>query len=72
MISWATCRGSPLREHWGWGVKRTHQEIAVELGAAREVVSRHLKDFERQGSVALRRGLVELLDRRGLLARAAL
>ena len=52
-------------------VKRTHQAIAAELGTAREVVSRHLKDFERQGSVALRRGVVELLDRSGLQARAA-
>ena len=52
-------------------VKRTHQAIAAELGTAREVVSRHLKDFERQGSVALRRGVIELLDTSVLLARAA-
>jgi CRP/FNR family transcriptional regulator len=40
----------------------THQEIAVELGTAREVVSRHLKHYEANGWVALRRGRLELLD----------
>lgn len=39
----------------------THQEIAVELGTAREVVSRLLKDFERQGLVRLARGRIERL-----------
>ncbi|WP_372972335.1 Crp/Fnr family transcriptional regulator [Marinobacter sp.] len=40
----------------------THQELAVELGTAREVVSRLLKDFERHGRVRLARGRVELLQ----------
>ncbi|SET01708.1 MULTISPECIES: Crp/Fnr family transcriptional regulator [Marinobacter] len=40
----------------------THQELAVELGTAREVVSRLLKDFERHGRVRLARGRVELLE----------
>jgi CRP/FNR family transcriptional regulator len=43
-------------------IKATHQDIAVELGTAREVVSRQLKDFERRGWVALHRGRVELRD----------
>lgn len=38
------------------GLKATHQDIAVELGTAREVVSRQLKDFERRGWVELSRG----------------
>ncbi len=38
----------------------THQEIAVELGTAREVVSRLLKDFERRGWVSLGRGRIEI------------
>jgi len=33
-------------------VDATHQELAVELGTAREVVSRQLKDFERRGWAA--------------------
>lgn len=46
----------------GDGIRTTHQEIAVELGTAREVVSRQLKDFERRGWVALHRGRVELCN----------
>ena len=44
------------------GIRATHQEIAVELGTAREVVSRQLKDFERRGWVTLHRGRVEVGD----------
>lgn len=38
----------------------THQELAIELGTAREVVSRLLKDFERKGWVTLSRGKVAI------------
>ncbi len=51
-------------------VERTHQAIAAELGTAREVVSRHLKDFERRGAVALGRGTILILNR-DLLARTS-
>lgn len=44
------------------GLTTTHQALAVELGTAREVVSRQLKEFERRGLVALARGRVELRD----------
>ena len=40
----------------------THQELALELGSAREVVSRHLKRFETRGWVRLSRGVITLLD----------
>jgi len=40
----------------------THQDLAVELGTAREVVSRLLKEFERRGLVTLERGLITLLN----------
>jgi len=40
----------------------THNDLAVELGTAREVVSRHLKQMERRGLVALARGKVTVLD----------
>ncbi len=40
----------------------THQEVAVELGSVREVVSRQLKEFERRSWVALRRGRIDVLD----------
>lgn len=40
----------------------THQQLATELGTAREVVSRILKDMERRGLIGLRRGHVLLRD----------
>jgi CRP/FNR family transcriptional regulator len=39
----------------------THQQIANDLGTAREVVSRLLKDFERKGKVVLSRGNIRLV-----------
>lgn len=50
-------------------VNITHQELAVELGTAREVVSRLLKELERRGQVRLARGRVELT---GLLGSVSL
>ena len=41
----------------------THQELAAELGTAREVVSRILKGLEQRGWVALSRGTIHLLER---------
>lgn len=40
----------------------THQEIATEIGSAREVVSRQLKQFESHGWVVLGRGSVTVAD----------
>lgn len=40
----------------------THQTIANEIGSAREVVSRSLKQMEHEGKIRLMRGKVELLD----------
>lgn len=48
-------------------IEYTHQQLAVELGTAREVVSRLLKEFERKGWVQLRRGRVSVTDRSGLV-----
>ena len=49
-------------------VAETHQELALDIGTAREVVSRRLKRFEAQGLVALERGRVHILDRDRLSA----
>jgi CRP/FNR family transcriptional regulator len=49
----------------------THQEIAAELGTAREVVSRQLKEFERRGWLKLTRGQIDILDRGALSQLAA-
>jgi CRP/FNR family transcriptional regulator, anaerobic regulatory protein len=50
----------------------THRDLAIELGTAREVVSRHLKAFEKRGLVRLGRGTVEIVDRPALGRLAAL
>jgi CRP/FNR family transcriptional regulator, anaerobic regulatory protein len=44
----------------------THQELAEDIGAAREVVSRQLALFQRAGLVRLARGRIEIGDRAGL------
>ena len=40
----------------------THEAIASELGSAREVMSRMLKDFEQRGAVRLHRGRVQICE----------
>lgn len=47
-------------------VQRTHQQLADELGTAREVVSRQLKNLENQGLLSLGRGQVEIIDQGAL------
>lgn len=39
----------------------THQDLAIELGTAREVVSRLLKELERKNQVRLARGRIDIL-----------
>lgn len=51
-------------------VHATHQEIATELGSAREAVGRLLKELERRGLIAMTRGRISLLDADGLSALA--
>jgi CRP/FNR family transcriptional regulator, anaerobic regulatory protein len=41
----------------------THEKIANHLGTAREVVTRMLKYFQNDGTVALNRGTIEILNR---------
>lgn len=45
----------------------THQQLATELGTAREVVSRQLNEFQRRGWVSASRGNLRLNDRDALL-----
>ncbi len=47
-------------------VYATHEEIAFELGTAREVVSRMLKYFEKNGYITLSRGKLKVIDPKGL------
>jgi CRP/FNR family transcriptional regulator len=48
-------------------VAATHQQFASELGTAREVVSRRLKLFEKQGWIRVLRGGIELCQCSALL-----
>ncbi len=52
-------------------VRATHQQLSVELGTAREVISRQLGEFQRRGWIGQSRGVVDLIDRAGLEKLAA-
>ena len=58
--------GSLFERSQGSILQITHQELAHELGTTREVVSRILKEFERQNCVNLSRGKIELASATGL------
>lgn len=47
-------------------VSATHDDLARELGTAREVVSRVLQDFQKRGLISQARGRVRLLSRENL------
>jgi CRP/FNR family transcriptional regulator len=47
-------------------IVKTHHELAYELGTAREVVSRHLKNFENYGWLSLKRGTITIINRDAL------
>jgi CRP/FNR family transcriptional regulator len=47
----------------------THQDLANEVGSAREVVSRHLKELEREGLLTLTRGEITVRNRSVLIKR---
>ena len=47
-------------------VHATHQQMATELGTAREVVSRMLAEFQRREWVSLSRGVIVVRDRDAL------
>jgi CRP/FNR family transcriptional regulator len=44
-------------------IPTTHQKLSVELGTAREVISRQLQEFQRRGWIEQARGSVTILDR---------
>ena len=53
-----------LLEHFATAdvISMRHEDIAAELGTAREVVSRLLENYERRGAINLSRGRVEMRD----------
>lgn len=44
----------------------THQQLAAELGTAREVISRQLHEFQRRGWISTSRGITIVTNRSGL------
>ena len=59
LAAWLVRRGPALQT--------THQAVALELGSAREVISRILKEFEHRGWVALSRGSIAVTDAAALM-----
>ncbi|WP_377506816.1 Crp/Fnr family transcriptional regulator [Octadecabacter sp. R77987] len=47
-------------------INATHQQMAAELGTAREVISRQLQEFHRRGWVSQTRGAITVTDLAGL------
>jgi len=58
--------GSLFERNQNRTLKITHQELAFELGTTREVISRILKEFEKQNCVKLARGSITLASAEGL------
>ena len=52
-------------------VAKTHQQLALDLGSVREVISRYLSEWERMGWVNASRGSLEILNRPALTSHAA-
>jgi len=44
-------------------IHTTHQKLALDMGSVREVISRHINEWERQGWIDSQRGKVILLDK---------
>jgi CRP/FNR family transcriptional regulator len=47
-------------------LSKTHQQLALDLGSVREVISRYLSEWERMGWVRSSRGSIEVLNRSAL------
>lgn len=45
----------------------THEKISLEIGSAREVVSRILKDFEKQNILTLSRGIINITNMKKII-----
>lgn len=55
LAEWLNAQGSK-------NIYMTHSELANHLGSAREVISRQLKKWEKQGKVKLYRGRIQVID----------
>lgn len=62
----ACCLGRLFEKSQTHTLNITHQELARELGTTREVVSRALKEMERQQCISLSRGSIHIASPEGL------
>lgn len=62
LVDWLLSHGAEQNQV----IRMTHEAIAIELGTAREVVSRLLGDLKTRGLVKLGRGRVEIINQAGL------
>ena len=58
--------GQQFERSGGEPLRITHAELAFELGTTREVISRIIKEFERQECISLKRGEIQLVSQVGL------
>lgn len=58
--------GQQFERSGGMPLEITHAQIASELGTTREVISRILKQFERQKCISLHRGQIHLVSQNSL------
>ena len=49
-------------------IRTTHEALATEIGTAREVISRQLRQFEQQGWIKTTRGRITLIETQSLQA----
>ncbi len=47
-------------------IHSTHQQLALDMGSVREVISRHLNEWEREGWIEIQRGIIHLLNKEKL------
>ena len=72
LLANAQSQGKLGHEGNGSTVHLTHEQLAIEIGSAREVVSRRLAAFEKMGLLKRYRGHVEILDQDSLAKRLSL
>ncbi len=63
-----------INKHETKGVRfeTTHQQMASDLGTAREVISRLLKELEKQGIVRIFRGEIEIQNKEAILKKISI
>ena len=72
LLANAQSQGKLGNESNGSTVHLTHEQLAIEIGSAREVVSRRLAAFEKIGIIKRHRGHVEILDQDNLVKHLSL